>query len=330
MDSLSQIVLGASVAGMCAPTGHRRKALMVGAALGTLPDLDVVIDYGDPVSNFTYHRGFSHSLFVLFPFSVLLWLILRRWWAPVRDAPWHWLAAIMLTLVTHPLLDAHTVYGTQLLWPLTTPPVMWSTLFIIDPAYTLPLLIGVLLAAIRPGARTGTIALAAGLAISTAYVGWSWVAKGLIERETVATLKTLELQDAPRFSIPTPFNTLLWRVVVMTDNGYIEGFRSLVADEGPMSFESYRSDHASLEHASDIWAVARLRWFAHDFLKAEIRNDRLILSDLRMGVEPTYIFSHAVAVRGNPHWRPIVPERIGTRIGKDELLMVWRRIWSDR
>ena len=101
--------------------------MLAGAALGTLPDLDVFIDYGDAVRNFTYHRGFSHSLLVLAPFSVALWLLLRRFWAPVREAPRRWLAAIALTLLTHPLLDAHTAYGTQLLWPLDSPPVAWST-----------------------------------------------------------------------------------------------------------------------------------------------------------------------------------------------------------
>jgi inner membrane protein len=329
LDSVTQILLGASIAGICAPGKHRRKALAIGAALGTLPDLDVVIDYGDPVSNFTYHRGFSHSLFVLFPFSLLLWLILRRWWAPVRDAPWHWLAAIMLTLVTHPLLDGHTVYGTQLLWPMTTPPVMWSTLFIIDPAYTLPLLFGVLFAAAARNLRAGSIALAAGLVISTSYIGWSWIAKSLVERDTVAALRTMGLEDAPRFSIPTPFNTLLWRVVVMTEDGYLEGYRSLVADDRPISFTAYQSDKISLDAASDIRAVARLRWFAHDFLKAEVRNDKLILSDLRMGLEPAYVFVHAVALRGNPHWHATIPERIPSAYNLKDLLVVWDRIWTE-
>ena len=108
MDPLTQAVLGASVAGVCAPAGQRRKAMLAGAMLGTLPDLDVLIDYDDAVRNFTYHRGFSHSLFVLTPFAVALWLLLRRWWAPAREAPGRWLAAIALTLLTHPLLDAHT------------------------------------------------------------------------------------------------------------------------------------------------------------------------------------------------------------------------------
>ena len=71
MDSITQAMLGASVAGACAPRGQRRKALLLGAGLGTLPDLDVFIDYGGAVENFTFHRGFSHSLFVLAPFSLV-------------------------------------------------------------------------------------------------------------------------------------------------------------------------------------------------------------------------------------------------------------------
>ncbi len=65
MDSLTQALLGASVQGALLGRWQGRKALLYGAALGTLPDLDVLIDYGDPVAEMTYHRGFSHSLLVL-------------------------------------------------------------------------------------------------------------------------------------------------------------------------------------------------------------------------------------------------------------------------
>ncbi|MEM7586742.1 MAG: metal-dependent hydrolase, partial [Acidobacteriota bacterium] len=217
MDSLTQAVLGATVAGACAPRGHRRKALLAGAALGTLPDMDVVIRHGDAVKDFTFHRGFTHSLFVLPPLSVLLWAVLRKGWSPVREAPMRWLAAISLALITHPLIDAHTAYGTQLFWPLPSPPVMWSTLFIIDPLYTLPLLIAVVVAAIWPAARRTRHALLIGLVLSTSYLAWSWVGKIQVERHARAELATLGLADAPIFSVPTPLNTLVWRVVALTE-----------------------------------------------------------------------------------------------------------------
>ena len=327
MDSLSQVVLGASVAGAFAPAGHRGKAMLLGAGLGTLPDLDVFIDFGGAVENFTYHRGFSHSLFVLAPFSALLWLLLRRWWAPVRDEPLRWFAAISLALLTHPLLDAHTAYGTQLFWPLTVPPISWATLFIIDPLYTLPLLLGVLVATFRR--KVAGAALRVGLMVSTLYIGWSWVAQATVSRNVDDVLASMQLQDAPVFLTPTPLNTLLWRAVVITDDGYLEGFDSLVVDEGTMRFTAYPSELDAIEGAGDIWAVNRLRWFARDFVKAHIDKDSLVISDLRMGQEPIYVFSHVVAARGNPHWKEVPAELLPVSFGDRALAQTWDRIWCN-
>lgn len=329
MDSLTQAVLGAGVAGICAPQGQRRKALLAGAALGTLPDLDVIIRFDDAVKNFTYHRGFSHSLFVLLPFAALLWAGLRRWWAPAREAPGRWFAAIFLALLTHPLLDAHTAYGTQLFWPLTTPPIAWSTIFIIDPLFTLPLVVSVLLAASVPTKRWSTGTLAAGLAISATYMAWTWAAKNLVEQNAAAELANRGLSDAPVFSTPAPFNTALWRIVVMTDAGYLEGYDSLLVDERGIDFRFYASDFRALDSASHIWAVSRLRWFARDFVKAEVRDDVLILSDLRMGAEPKYAFRHIVAKRGNPHWTAMPTQLLQTSFDRGDVSALWHRIWGD-
>ena len=328
MDSLTQAVLGASVAGVCAPAGQRRKALLVGAMLGTLPDLDVLIDYGDAVRNFTYHRGFSHSLFVLAPFAALLWLLLRRWWAPVRAAPQRWLTAIALALLTHPLLDAHTAYGTQLFWPLEVRPTMWSTLFIIDPAYSLPLLVGVVVAAIGAKKVWAGKALTIGIVISTLYLGWSWVGKLMVESDARDVLADMGLANAPVFSTPTPFNTLLWRVVVMTKDGYLQGYDSLLVNEQLIKFESYPSQNSMLIDAADVWAVQRLRWFASDFLKVSVRDDKLVLTDLRMGGEPNYAFSHIVAEGGNPHWRAVPTALITDTFSRSDLDTLRRKLWS--
>jgi inner membrane protein len=328
VDSVTQAVLGAAIGGALAPAGQRRKALLVGAALGTLPDLDVVIDYGDAVANFTYHRGFSHSLFVLPPFALLIWLALRRWWAPVRDAPLRWLAIIGLALITHPLLDAHTAYGTQLFWPLGSPPVMWATLFIIDPLYTLPMLVAVVITAFRPARPLSGTLVRASLLLSTLYLGWSWTAQSIVTRHVAGALAEKGLSGASAFITPTPFNTLLWRVVVLTERGYLEGFDSLLVDDGPIEFSAYRSDRQSLLEADAVWAVSRLRWFSRDFVKASVVDDRLLITDLRMGQEPIYVFTHVAAARGNPHWKPVPTELISPAIDERILLDAWRRMWT--
>ena len=131
------------------------------------------------------------------------------------------------------------------------------------------------------------------------------------------------------FLTPTPFNTQLWRVVVLTDEGYLEGFDSSLLDEGQIHFEAYESDQQALAAASDVWAVARLRWFSNDFVKSHVDDGKLIVSDLRMGQEPTDVFTYAAAAGGNSNWHAIPTERIPVSFSDRVLPETWRRLWSD-
>lgn len=333
MDSLSQIVLGSTVAALAVPTPHRRAALLAGAVLGTLPDLDsfpLAWSGVDAVTLMTWHRGPSHSLFVLALGGWLLWLALRRWWRPVREAPRRWLLAIQLVLITHTLLDAFTIYGTQLWWPLPVRPAMGGSMFIIDPLYTLPLLLGCLVATVTPRSRAAGRWLAAGLMLSTAYLGWSLAAQVRVNRLAGRELAKVGLDDAPRFATPAPFNTLLWRVVVMTPDGYLEGWHSLVADQKPIAFKPHTSDTPALAAVADLPAVRRLMWFNHGFMKAEVRDDRLVLSDLRMGSEPNYAFAFVVAEQTTDgEWRALRPEPVPRPAASSRIEGVWTRLWNE-
>ena len=231
MDSLSQVCLGAAVG--VAAMGRRTavwKAAAWGAVAGTLPDLDVLIDHGDPIRDMVLHRAETHALFWLtlfsLPFAAAVarlhgeWAIWRRWWL-----------ALWLVLVTHPLLDAMTVYGTQLALPFTNHPFGVGSVFIIDPLYTLPLLAGVGWALAMRGRPRGLAANAAGLVLSTAYLGWGVAAQQQVDRIARASLAAQGIAAERVLVTPTPFNTLLWRVVAMTGDAYHEGFYSLLDDD---------------------------------------------------------------------------------------------------
>jgi inner membrane protein len=117
----------------------------------------------------------------------------------------------------------------------------------------------------------------------------------------------------------------------MTPDGYVEGERSLVADDGPMRFRAHASDVPALAAARGFPSVARLLWFDHGFAKAQVRDGELVVSDLRMGSEPDYAFRFAVAREAGGRWQAIVPPRqppLEVRAGRD-LAYVWRRIWAD-
>ena len=163
----------------------------------------------------------------------------------------------------------------------------------------------------------------------TAYLAWTWVAQTIVATKVERSLAAGGMTDAAVFITPTPLNTLLWRIVVQTERGYLEGFESLIADEGSIRFESYESDRQALLDASDVWAVQRLRWFSSDFLKAGVRDGRLFLTDLRMGQEPMYVFTYVVAEHGNPHWKSIPTEHIPITFEDRALGRTWQRIWGN-
>lgn len=328
MDSLTQILLGASVAELVIGRAVGRRATLYGAALGTLPDLDVLINYGGPVENFTYHRGFSHSLLVLTAASPAIgWVLYKlQGLASLK----HWVAMVWLVLVTHVLLDAMTVYGTQLFWPLTEHPVSGSAVFIIDPAYTIWLALGVLAVVLlnRQG-MTGYRLNAAALAVSTAYLGWAFAAKAHVTGVAARSLEAQGISYAKLLSTPAPFNTLLWRFVAMhPDGSYSEGYYSLFDGTRDVKFDRYESKVALLDAVGDEWQVERLKWFTHGFYKVAQNSPAIVISDLRMGVEGSYVFNFKVGdILPGGEVQP-ANERMTTNRGAERLPLVWHRIWD--
>lgn len=329
MDSLTQACLGATLGGALLGRRLGRKAVLIGAALGTLPDLDALIDYGDAVADYTYHRGFSHSLAVLAGLAILLAVVTAKF-APARDITLRrWWLFYVTCLLTHPLLDAFTTYGTQLWWPLSSPPVSWATIFIIDPLYTLPLLVAVSVVLIR-GHRPR--ALHWGLALSSAYLLYSLGAKAVIDARIEPRLAERGLADAPRLVQPTPFNTLLWRVTVIDGDAYYEALSGLF-DTRPAPLERFSRGSAHEPAALGTVSGQRLRWFAGPFLRYRTRQDeaaaRLIATDLRLGFPGFHPFSFRLAERHDGTWQA-VPSQLEPSRSADRaaLALLWRRIVS--
>ncbi len=331
MDSLTHLFYGSVIAAAIAPKQHRRAALLAGMALNTLPDLDVLplMLSDDPVVRMTWHRSATHSWFVLPFIAWALWAWFRGRGGRVAESPTRWWWAIFACLMAHPLLDSFTVYGTQLLWPLPMRPLMWSSLFIIDPLFTLPWVLAFVIAWFAWEKPLAQRALVAGIVLGFGYIGWSLVVKTQVDRAASRSLAAIGLGDAPRFSVPMPLTTQRWRVVAMTDDGYVEGERAL-SDAEPMRFHPYRSDVATLDTVRTAPSVARVLWFNHGFAKAEVRGSELLLSDLRMGKEPDYVFRFAMAMRDGAGWRAIPPVDVDRRHNKQALRKLWQRLRGEK
>ena len=345
MDSLSQIVLGASVQGAILGKYQGRKAYLYGAMLGTLPDLDVLIHYGDPVSNMTYHRGFSHSLFVLTALGLGgAWLLSRyhRWRnMPLPYSTKRLALATTLALTTHPILDSFTVYGTQLFWPLQDPlqitPISIASIFIIDPLYTLPLLIAMILGFIKGRKlaifKRGILAHCQRLAVimlmvSSSYLLLSLGLKYYAQDKAEQTLAAAGIDDITRIkTMPVLPTILMWRTVAEDDQNQLIELRGSILDKRLpeyrylTQYDNSQTVREDLPTASQPYAN-RLDWFSGDWTgyrtqmlnigstqNSSQNNEQLVVDDLRMMAGDTAFFSFVLANKNtdNNQWQAIKP-----------------------
>ena len=274
------------------------RAPVWGGVCGLLPDLDVLWPFADPVAAFTWHRGYSHSFAVLILATPLIAWAATRVHPGTRNHARGWLLLVFLALVTHPVLDCFTVYGTQVLLPFSDLPVGWSTIFIIDPVFSVPLIAGVACAQLgRKRGGLGHRLSNTGLAIGVAWLACTVAIKAHVDRVTEASLP--ETGVTRWLTTPSPFNAVLWRVVAMTGDGrYLEGYYSLLDAEPRVSFVSRRDGHELLEPLRGEAPVARLAWFSRGFFSGrELGGGEIAISDLRMGFEERFVFTFVVGRR---------------------------------
>ncbi|KAA8598885.1 metal-dependent hydrolase [Vibrio cyclitrophicus] len=289
MDPLTQGVLGASLS----QSASRKQNLVVAGVLGLLsglaPDLDALIkSQSDPLLALEFHRQFTHSLFFIPIGSLICALALHHLIAKRRGLSFKqsWLFCA-LGYGTHALLDACTTYGTQLLWPLTNARFAWNTISIIDPVYTLPILILLVFATLKRAPWIARVAFAWALVYPTL---------GMIQRdraEAIGWQLAEERQHTPiRLEAKPSFaNILVWKVVYETEAHYhVDAVRvgtSVITYPG----ESI----AKLNVGRDLpWLdldsqqakdIERFRWFSNGYI-AQDPADELRIIDVRYSIVP--------------------------------------------
>lgn len=209
MDLLTQGILGATTAQAGARSNEVRVATFTGFAAGLLPDADALIRSADnPLLTLEYHRHFSHSIFFI-PIGALLlatviWLISKKRWAFSRL----WFYAL-LGISLAGFLDACTSYGTLLLWPILDQRFAWNLLPIIDPVFTLLLLVPLIIGLRRSVPRHARIALC----LVLGYLSIAGI-QSMRAGELAKELASSRGHEPERMVVkPTLGNILLWRSV---------------------------------------------------------------------------------------------------------------------
>jgi inner membrane protein len=351
MDSITQAALGAAVAHGCWHRRLGRRALAWGFALGTLPDLDILVfPWLDPVNRLLWHRGESHAIWAMFLGALLFAPLLVRIHknpTPPRE-PLRFreaFAGVWLIFASHVLIDVFTVYGTQLLAPFSRHGFGLNNLFIIDPLYTAPLILGILLSAVLRTPRARRLANVTGLALSTLYVGWSFVAQARAALVFAAELDRQDHDIAPGRAITsaTPLNTVLWRHVAEVEGGFLIGYWSWLDPDTSVIFNFVPSDAGALSPAvRESRAFQTVDWFSQGFWAVlDTRDGAARVADLRFAeirpgpgstpAEWSSPFAWSFPLAPSPETEiPLaqVPADYGSRgAGFSD---VWRRLKGDR
>jgi inner membrane protein len=201
---------------------------------------------------------------------------------------------------------------------------------------------------------------AAGLVASTLYLGWTVATQWHVEDVVHRALASSGRGGQPVLVTPTPFNSLLWRVVVMDRDGYDEGYYSLLDRVATVAFEHHSSAPALLDSLRDDRDVQRLAWFTKGFYavseagpgqqvaKGSVgsfrqilgvvetaaaagdapgeRRPSIVMTDLRMGQSPWFVYSFVVGELDGARVVPAPVKQLPMRpIPPDALARLWRR-----
>jgi inner membrane protein len=298
LDIVTQGILGAAVGHAVLGRQIGGKAMALGFVGGILPDLDIFLgEGGQSIDYWHYHRGITHA-FVFgpvagLPLAAIAWAIDR--WRSTSPAPLGlWYLFWVLVLVTHPLLDLATHWGTAILMPFSNARFGVPAVPVIDPVYSLILLLALGLA-LRKGARSAAARhlVMGALAISTLYIGMSWGQHLKAERLAAADLDERGIAVEAVHGYTTMFSPWLRRLVAVTPDAHLVGFVSTLRPQ-PIAWTTVPRD-AEAEALIAALAGTRERevylTFATGPLHAVLRphagnpagGQELQLHDLRFG-----------------------------------------------
>ena len=289
MDPVSQGTVGAAFAQSSANKTNIVKVGFIGFLAGLAPDLDILIrSESDPILFLEYHRQFTHSLFFI-PFGSLIVALLIFPFVKGSMTIKTVYIASFLGYATHGLLDACTSYGTLLFWPFSDERVTWNNISIVDPIFTIPILI-LLGIAIKTKKRI----------FSFFAIGWVifYLSLGFFqyERTLSAAFKLADSRghNPERMTLKPSFgNLILWKSIYQhKDTFYVDAIRSVqsitwcLGEKTKIFNYSYHLPNLD-KNSQQAIDIERFRWFSQNYLGYDKKNN--LVTDIRYSMIPNQI-----------------------------------------
>ena len=289
MDPISQGTVGAAFAQSTANKNNIIKIGIIGFLAGLAPDLDVFIRSStDPMLSLEYHRQFTHSLFFI-PFGALIVTLMIFPLVKKSLSLKTVYVASFFGYTTHGFLDACTSYGTLLFWPFSNERVTWNNISVVDPIFTIPVLVLV-----------ATAIITRKLLFSFFAIGWMtfYLLLGFVQYER-AFLVANDLAHSrghtpERLTLKPSFgNLILWKSIYQyEENFYVDAIRTALSSTWCLGESIRMFDYQYHLPNLDIDSqqrkdIERFRWFSQDYLGFDY--EKSLVTDVRYSMVPNQI-----------------------------------------
>lgn len=316
MDSLTQIVLGASVAEAVGGRKIGNKAILWGAIAGTIPDLDVIGSlFLSELDTLASHRAFSHSItFAVMAAPLFAWLVHMYYTKRNKDnlSIKRWSLLFFLCFFTHSILDCFTAYGTQLFQPFSDYRVAFNNISVADPIYTLLFIIPLIIAATKN--RTDhkrSFYNYLGMGLSSLYMIFTLCNKVNVDQVFASTLDQENIEVLRYRTNPSILSNVLWYGCGETADSYVCGLYSIFDKDRSFKLSEIPKNHDKLLAQEDDRTINVLDWFTDGYYNVITRRDgNFQINDLRYGTfrlgeesEDDYIFRFPILKQADGHYK---------------------------
>lgn len=290
MDPFTQAILGGGSATAFANKKDIRFATFCGMIGGLVPDLDILIRSSEDTLLFIeYHRHFSHSIFFAPVGSLIVSIFIYLLFIKKKKSFKKIYFFSILGFLTHGLLDSFTSYGTMLFWPFSEERVAYNIISIIDPLFTIPLLIFL----IASNVYKSNLFTRIGLLVCCFYLSMGLFINKKVETFVYQIAKNRGHKISRILLNPTFGNIILWRTIYKSDKYYYvdavytpffkrpkikKGLKVNVINKDTV----FPSIKANTKQRKDI---NRFSKFSNDFIYIHPNFDNII-ADLRYGTLP--------------------------------------------
>ena len=302
MDSLTHIVLGAAIGEVTLGKKIGNKAIIWGAFISTIPDLDVFITpLLNPVEALFFHRGISHSLFAaafLIPIiGFVISKIEKR--QNINLKTWVWFTS--LPLLSHLFIDCFNTYGTAIFEPFSKARLSYDSMAIIDIVFLLPLLIFTIWAVfVRFQNKIRRTVAWISLSFVSLYFIFAIVNKQNITNRAAENLRIQGINYNSLLTTPAPLSNFIWAIVAEDKSGYHLGYINSLLKSEPIIFRYVPRNEELLGEYRDCKEVKGLIRFSKGYYIVEKDSlNNLWMYDLRYsGLDfdnnNSYVFSFGI------------------------------------